>query len=192
MLPFELTKDTPYLALSGELWSVFYEYFNRNWSCYKGFPLYILTPRHPYVVLSCILMKLHCNFKTQYQFHNFIFDWNHREWQATHISRHKSWIYNNIVKYMYTRTRQSIKSILSSYKHVNRLFDNQFIHILIRLFFLFTTVIFLLTLLVLQPEHQDNWVNTMFDAALATQRKGPVYVGVDDLAPCVARSSTPT
>ena len=41
MLPFELTKDTPYLALSGELWSVFYEYFNINWSCYKGFLLYI-------------------------------------------------------------------------------------------------------------------------------------------------------
>ena len=40
MLPFELTKDTPYLALSGEQWSVFYEYFNRNWSCYKGFLLY--------------------------------------------------------------------------------------------------------------------------------------------------------
>ena len=42
MLPFELTKDTPYLALSGELWSVFYEYFNRNWSCYKGFLLYFI------------------------------------------------------------------------------------------------------------------------------------------------------
>ena len=42
MLPFELTKDTPYLALSGELWSVFYEYFNKNWSCYKGFLLYWL------------------------------------------------------------------------------------------------------------------------------------------------------
>ena len=41
MLPFELTKDTPYLALSGELWSVFCEYFNRNWPCYKGFLLYI-------------------------------------------------------------------------------------------------------------------------------------------------------
>ena len=40
MLPFELTKDTPYLALSGELWSVFYEYFNKNWPCYKGFLLY--------------------------------------------------------------------------------------------------------------------------------------------------------
>ena len=42
MLPFELTKDTPYLALSGELWSVFYEYFNRNWPCYKGFLLYMI------------------------------------------------------------------------------------------------------------------------------------------------------
>ena len=41
MLPFELTKDTPYLALSGELWSVVCEYFNRNWPCYKGFLLYI-------------------------------------------------------------------------------------------------------------------------------------------------------
>ena len=41
MLPFELTKDTPYLALSGELWSVFYEHFNRNWPCYKGFLLYV-------------------------------------------------------------------------------------------------------------------------------------------------------
>ena len=40
MLPFELTKDTPYLALSGELWSVFCEYFNRNRPCYKGFLLY--------------------------------------------------------------------------------------------------------------------------------------------------------
>ena len=41
MLLIELIKDTPYLALSGELWGVFYEYFNRNWSCYRGFLLYI-------------------------------------------------------------------------------------------------------------------------------------------------------
>ena len=46
MLPFELTKDTPYLALSGELWSVFYEYFNRNWPCYKGFLLYLHKVAH--------------------------------------------------------------------------------------------------------------------------------------------------
>ena len=45
MLSFELTKDTPYLALSGELWSVFYEYFNRNWSCYKGFLLYLILKK---------------------------------------------------------------------------------------------------------------------------------------------------
>ena len=58
MLPFELTKDTPYLALSGELWSVFYEYFNRNWPCYKGFllrsswedTLYDLWRRIPYKI----------------------------------------------------------------------------------------------------------------------------------------------
>ena len=45
MLPFELTKDTPYLALSGELWSVFCEYFNRNWPCYKGFLLYDMVQK---------------------------------------------------------------------------------------------------------------------------------------------------
>ena len=38
MLPFELTKDQK--TLLGELWGVFYEYFNRNWLCYKGFLLY--------------------------------------------------------------------------------------------------------------------------------------------------------
>ena len=37
MLPFELTKDTPYLALSGELWSVFYEYFKEIDRAIKGF-----------------------------------------------------------------------------------------------------------------------------------------------------------
>ena len=48
MLPFELTKDTPYLALSGELWSVFYEYFNKNWPCYKGFLLYVAWFKVPW------------------------------------------------------------------------------------------------------------------------------------------------
>ena len=54
MFPFELTKDTPYLALSGELWSVFYEYFNRNWSCYKGFLLYQLM----LTIMFCYLPHL--------------------------------------------------------------------------------------------------------------------------------------
>ena len=54
MLPFELTKDTPYLALSGELWSVFYEYFNWNWPCYKGFLLY--TPLGHFNILNIIIL----------------------------------------------------------------------------------------------------------------------------------------
>ena len=58
MLPFELTKDTPYLALSGELWSVFYEYFNRNWSCYKGFLLYfIMIGVNPPVPVKCVEVR---------------------------------------------------------------------------------------------------------------------------------------
>ena len=32
----ELTKDTPYLALSGELWGVCYEDFGDIWLHYKG------------------------------------------------------------------------------------------------------------------------------------------------------------
>ena len=32
---FELTKNTPYLALTGELWSVFGEYFGEKLPCYK-------------------------------------------------------------------------------------------------------------------------------------------------------------
>ena len=68
MLPFELTKDTPYLALSGELWSVFHEYFNRNWSCYKGFLLYVCMcvpvcrqcELHGYFPVVVICVNDHC------------------------------------------------------------------------------------------------------------------------------------
>ena len=37
MLPFELTKDTPYLALSGELWSVFVSISTEIDRVMKGF-----------------------------------------------------------------------------------------------------------------------------------------------------------
>ena len=30
MLPLRLTKDTPYLTLTGELWGVFYEWITKN------------------------------------------------------------------------------------------------------------------------------------------------------------------
>ena len=35
-LDFELTRNTPYLTLTNELWDVFCEYFGENWPCYKG------------------------------------------------------------------------------------------------------------------------------------------------------------
>ena len=71
MLPFELTKDTPYLALSGELWSVFYEYFNRNWPCYKGFLLYIFHQSVSSTKMDCsylshfVINKMMENINTQ-------------------------------------------------------------------------------------------------------------------------------
>ena len=37
------TKDTPYLALTGELWGVFWEYIWENWPRYNGTALYYLN-----------------------------------------------------------------------------------------------------------------------------------------------------
>ena len=41
---FAFTKDTPYLALTGELWGVFCEDFEENWSRYNGTILYLYPP----------------------------------------------------------------------------------------------------------------------------------------------------
>ena len=38
---FVATKDTPYLALTGELWGVFCEDFVENWLCYNSTALYV-------------------------------------------------------------------------------------------------------------------------------------------------------
>ena len=35
-----LTKDTPYLALAGELWDVYCDEFSEYWSRYNGIALY--------------------------------------------------------------------------------------------------------------------------------------------------------
>ena len=40
---FEPTKDTPYLALTGELWGVFCENFGKNWPRYNGTALHIVA-----------------------------------------------------------------------------------------------------------------------------------------------------
>ena len=39
---FNLTTDTPHLALKGELWGVYCEEFEENWPCYKGTTLYTI------------------------------------------------------------------------------------------------------------------------------------------------------
>ena len=41
---FKLTTYTPYLALKGELWDVFYENFEEDWPRYSGTALYIHIP----------------------------------------------------------------------------------------------------------------------------------------------------
>ena len=43
---FWLTTDTPYLALTGELWGVYYENFEENWPRYNGTVLYQVNLNH--------------------------------------------------------------------------------------------------------------------------------------------------
>ena len=38
---FKLTTDTPYLALTGEQWGVYYEGFEENWPHDNGTALYL-------------------------------------------------------------------------------------------------------------------------------------------------------
>ena len=40
---FNLTTDTPHLALTGELWGVYCEDFVENWPCYIGTALYFIN-----------------------------------------------------------------------------------------------------------------------------------------------------
>ena len=44
------TKDTPYLALTGELWGVFREYLWENWPRYNGTALYLVSFLHSEMV----------------------------------------------------------------------------------------------------------------------------------------------
>ena len=41
-----LTKDTPYLALAGELWGVYCDEFSEYWSSYNGIALYQQKPHY--------------------------------------------------------------------------------------------------------------------------------------------------
>ena len=52
------TKDTPYLALTAELWGAFCEYFWENWPCYYGTALHIAST-YGIVVFDDELLKTH-------------------------------------------------------------------------------------------------------------------------------------
>ena len=38
---FKLTTDAPYLALTDEIWGVYYENFEENWLRYNGTAMYL-------------------------------------------------------------------------------------------------------------------------------------------------------
>ena len=52
-LDFELTTDTPYLALTGELWGICGEDFGENRPRYNGTALYIQNIMHLAHILFC-------------------------------------------------------------------------------------------------------------------------------------------
>ena len=47
-----LKKDIPYLALTGELWGVFWEYLWENWPRYSGTARYCPIPRHSPLIIA--------------------------------------------------------------------------------------------------------------------------------------------
>ena len=52
-----IKKDTPYLALTGELWGVFCEDFGENWPRYNGTALYV--GHDPVIYSSHALGRMH-------------------------------------------------------------------------------------------------------------------------------------
>ena len=51
-----ITTDTPYLALTGELWGVYCEDFGENWPRYNGTTLY--TPKIPYNTMHTLSLYM--------------------------------------------------------------------------------------------------------------------------------------
>ena len=74
---FEVTKDTPYLSLTGELWGVFYEDLLENRLCYTGTTLYCYAQRcrqSVYAIVThrvwlgnqCHALIVYCNSSTPF------------------------------------------------------------------------------------------------------------------------------
>ena len=59
----ELTTDTPYLALTGEIWGVCCEHLGENWPRYNGMALYFsISPR---MVKPCLALQCDSELETQ-------------------------------------------------------------------------------------------------------------------------------
>ena len=64
MSPSSFIKDIPYLALTGELWVVFYEDFPESWPRYNDTALYLLTGSETYYFL-CAEDAIWCSMSPQ-------------------------------------------------------------------------------------------------------------------------------
>ena len=59
---FELTTDTPYLALTGELWRAYYEKFEENWPHYISTTLYLM--HRPQILKENIIFSSNCLYSS--------------------------------------------------------------------------------------------------------------------------------
>ena len=57
---FVVTIDTPYLALTGELWGVYCEGFEGNWPRYNGTALYVPWAQYSRVHISWDILYMVC------------------------------------------------------------------------------------------------------------------------------------
>ena len=111
MLPFELTKDTPYLALSGELWGVFYEYFTEIDRVIKGF--------------YCIHIYIHFPYISQTQPYNddhqciYTYRWTER------LIAFALWVADNIICMFYPIDEFDIQEVQQYTISIKQIFPNR-------------------------------------------------------------------
>ena len=104
-LDFRITRDTPYLALTGEIWGVYCEDIGENWPRYNGIAPYMELARESELCDVCfkdgsglylyerrtacsILYDWSCYHDTLLIFHN---NMRRNQNQSTYFSKFESW-----------------------------------------------------------------------------------------------------
>ena len=64
-LEYELTKDTPYFTLTGELWGVFYEHFGENLPHQNGTALFLLGSYEQNILMFNHVKQQLCSLQGQ-------------------------------------------------------------------------------------------------------------------------------